>query len=239
MVSDLQTSFHFIMSSGKQLCVLLPILLVTVVIVNEALAVDNYYQLKQLVKNHFVPDFQQGGLVEHGRTQFAVVALLPDTKWMNFRYTPSQNKKGQKPLIDPDSSLSPPDANKAGYNNYLAARPNTDGKHSEEQILKRLNNLYNEYKGKHDRQPPQALLLYSWIVPCMHCTNDLVTKLTSEPFKSIPTKVVAFTTLGTTTACKCNVTYTRNKFKNTGVEVAWIDMREEEIENLIARFILE
>ena len=228
------------MTSSKQLRVLLPILLVTAVIVNEASAVQNFNQLKDLVVKYLVPDFQNGGLVLQGNEQFAVVALLPSTNWINFLYKPSQSDDGQKPLIDPNSPRSPPDASKSSYNNYLAARPDNSGvDHSETQILSHINNLYQKYKRKHGGTPPQALLLYSWMVPCKHCTDNLVAKLTSEPFKSIPTKVVAFTTLGSTAACECDVTYTRNKFKNTGVEVKWISTKEEKIENLIARFILE
>ena len=226
------------MTSSKQLCVVLPILLVTVVIVNQVSAIQNQDQLKTLVEKHFVPEFQQGGLVLRGHTQFAIVAFLPDTQWMKFLYTPSENKDGQKPFIDPESSLSPPDKNNAWYNNYLAARPN-NGVHSETQILKRLDNLYNQYKGKH-RSLPQAMLLYSWIVPCMHCTDKLVAKLTKKPYKYIPTKVVAYTTNGKKTKCKCDVNYTHKKFENTGVDVVKIRVREEEmIENLIARLMLE
>ena len=186
----IQTSFdfNFFHHDFKQadICVVFPILLVTVVIVNQASA----GQLKTLVEKHFVPDFRYGGLVLRGHTQFAIVAFLPDTQWMKFLYTPSKNRDGQKPVIDPNSSLSPPDKNNAWYNNYLAARPYKKV-HSETQILERLNNLYNQYKGKH-RSPPQAMLLYSWIVPCMRCTDNLVAKLTSESYKSIPTKVVAY-----------------------------------------------
>ena len=222
------------MTSSKQLCVVLPILLVTVVIVNQASA----GQLQTLVEDYFVPDFQHGGLVLQGHTQFAIVAFLPDTQWMKFLYTPSKNKDGQKLFIDLNSSLSPPDKNQAWYNNYLAARPYKKV-HSETQILERLNNLYNQYKGKH-RSPPQAMLLYSWIVPCMRCTHNLVAKLTSEPYKSIPTKVVAYTTNGSKTKCKCDVNYTHKEFENTGVDVVKIRMREGEmIENLIARLMLE
>ena len=102
-----------------------------------------------------------------------------------------------------------------------------------------IDNLYNQYKGKHG-SPPQAMLLYSWIVPCMHCTDNLVAKLMSEPYNSIPTKVVAYTTLGTTTKCKCDQKYTIKKFENTGVDVVRIRVWEEEMmENLIAQLRLE
>ena len=226
------------MTSSKQLRVLLPILLVTVVVVNQASAVENRGQLQTLVEKYFVPDFQYGGLVLQGHTQFTIAAFLPDMQWLHFRYWPSKNSDGQKLYINPGSSLSPPDIKSLWYNNYLAARPSY-GVHSETQILDRLDNLYNQYKGKHG-SPPQALLLYSWIVPCKHCTDNLVAKLTSEPYNSIPTKVVAYTTLGTTTKCKCDQKYTIRKFENTGVDVVRIRVWEEEMmENLIAQLRLE
>ena len=223
----------------KQLYVLLQVLLVTGSIVNEASAeVQNKNQLRKLVRNSFVRNFQNGGLVRDDRTQFAVAALLPDTQWRNFRYIPS-NSGGQKPIIDKQNSLSPPKA--STYNNYLAARP-TRRKHSETQILDRLDDLYNKYKANHGGQSPQVLLLYSWIVPCKKCTDDIVAKLTNEPFNSIPTKVVAYTTRGTTTKCTCDVKYTEEKFKNTGIDlfrVGIYPLEEELIENIIAQLILE
>ena len=65
----------------KQLYILLKLFLVTAVIVNEASAdVQNKNQLRNLVKNCLVPDFQTGGLMLQGKSQFAVAILLPDTQ---------------------------------------------------------------------------------------------------------------------------------------------------------------
>ena len=219
------------MAVSKQL-LLLQIVLVTSVIVNEASA----GQLRDLVQDRLVPDFQNGGLVLQGKTQFAVAILQPGTQWMKFLYKPSKNGDGKKPVITTTSSLSPPDS--STYDNYLAARPN-NGVHSEIQILDRLDSLYNAYKAKHNGRPPKALLLYSWIVPCTGCTDKIIAKLTSEPFKSIQTKVVAYTTCGTYVP-GCNVNETKNKFKNTGIDLIRIKtLKEELIQNLLAQLILE
>ena len=81
-----------------------------------------------------------------------------------------------------------------------------------------------------------------WVVPCVKCTNDIVAKLTSEPFNSIPTKVVAYTTRGTTTECMCDIKYTEKKFENTGIDLFQVGvypLEEELIENIIAKLILE
>ena len=222
------------MKSSKSL--LLCTLLVTCVVLNGASAViPNKNQLFELVKDYLIPDFQSGGLVLSGKTQFAVAILQPGNHWMKFLYDPSKNDDGQKPVIG-TSSCSPPDS--SSYGNYIAARPN-NGVHSEIQILNRLDTVYNAYKAKY-KQAPKALLLYSWIVPCKKCTDQLVAKLTTEPFKSIPVKVVAYTTLGTTTVCECDVNYTRNKLKDTGIDLIYVRSSEEELmENLIARLILE
>ena len=217
---------------------LVHILLVTSVIINEAFAdIPNKNQLRELVKDYLIPDFQDGGLVLQDKTQFAVVILQPGNAWMKFLYDPSRDGYGQEPVINKCSSLSPPSNYK--YSNYLAARPN-NGVHSEIQILDRIDSLYKDYKAKHNNRPPKALLLYSWIVPCKTCTDKLVAKLTSKPFKSIPVKVVAYTTLGSCTRCECDVNYTRNKLKNTGIDLIYVRASEEElIKNLIAQLILE
>ena len=222
------------MKASKSL--LLCTLLVTCVVLNGASAdIPNKNQLFKLVKDYLIPDFQDGGLVLPRKTQFAVAILQPGNQWMKFLYDPSKNGDGEKPVIG-TCSRSPPDS--SSYGNYIAARPN-NGVHSEIQILNRLDSVYNAYKGKYN-QAPKALLLYSWIVPCKKCTDELVAKLTKEPFKSIPVKVVAYTTLGTTTVCECDVNYTRNKLKDTGIDLIYVRSSEEELmENLIARLILE
>ena len=113
---------------------LLQILVVTSVIIHDTSAViPNKDQLQELVKYYLVPDFQSGGLVLQGKTQFAVAILQPGTQWINFLYDPSKDGDGQKPVIK-SSSLSPPDSDASNYSNYLAARPN-NGVHSEIQIL--------------------------------------------------------------------------------------------------------
>lgn len=222
----------------KLLYVLLKLFLVTAVIVNEASGdVQNKKQLRNLVKNRLVPDFQTGGLVLRDKSQFAVVILLPDTQWKDFSYKPCKDGDGKKPVIGSSSSLSPPDGM---YGNYLAARPNWKGKHSEIQILDHLDKLYNQYKAINDGQPPKALLLYSWIVPCVKCTDAIVAKLTSELFSSIPTKVIAYTTLGTKAKCKCDVEYTKKKLDNTGIDLLRVYTSEEElIQKFFAQLLLE
>ena len=207
---------------------LFPVLLIIIssVSINE---VSAYYipyirDLRKLIGNRLIPDFQQA-LVLPDKKQFAVAILLPNSEWWKFKYHPSEYYGYYKgPVI---SSLSPPIQEETLYGNYLAARPRkvwkngqSDILHSEIQILHHLENLYNA-STKLYKKAPKVFLLYSWIVPCVSCTDAIYAKLTtSELFKSIPTKVIAYTTSGTRTRCKCNASYTWKKFKDTeGIEL--------------------
>ena len=213
---------------------------VVVAVINEAsAAIPNLSQLRELVRDYLVPDFQKGGLVLSGKQQFAVAILQPGTAWMRFLYDPSVKNDGEKPIINANNPLSPPGAN--NLVDYLAARPNR-GVHSEIQILQHTDALYNGYMAK-KRRAPQAFLLYSWIVPCKSCTDKLYDELTKDPkFKSIPTKVIAYTTRGSHATCSdCDVNYTINKFKGSGIELTqvFVSEEQEEIENLLAQLIAE
>ena len=130
------------------------------VVNNEVSAtIPNIRDLRQLVRDYLIPDFQQGGLVLPGRQQFAVAIFQPNDNWSLFRYSPSDRGDGEKPVINPNHPRSPPDP--TTYNNYLAARPDR-GVDSEIQILDRLDELYNAYLRNNTNRAPRALLLYSW-----------------------------------------------------------------------------
>ena len=222
---------------SKQLFALLQIVVVSSVVNNEVFAaMPNLAQLWQLVSGYLIPNFQDGGLVLPGRQQFAVAVLLPNTWWLDFRYDPSENGDGETPVIDPNYPRSPPDP--ATYSNYLAARPDR-GEHSETQILDRLGDLYNAYRANNNNQRPQALLLYSWIVPCIDCTDDIVDVFTSTPFYAIPTKVVAHTTHGGGSCSDCDVNYTENELIRAGIDFTKVYLSEEliEIANVMAKLM--
>ena len=238
------------MTSSKQLCVLLPILLVTVVIINQASA----DKLEDLIKR-FVEDFQQGGLVErrrYMRTQFAIVAFLPDEHWENFQYQPSLGK-GEKPVINPSLNLSPPGVEHSI--NYLAARPalmpDKSNIHAEKLIVAVLDDAYEQYKKMHG-SPPNTMLLYSWIVPCLDCTELLVKKLNEEKYQSITNKYFVYTTDGKYVSdCKCETSTTTEAFNRINFVVRNIRIWPSEekttkrrrthsrIEDLFARLMLE
>ena len=226
------------MAVSKQLFVLIQILMINSLINTEVLAViPNINQLRQLIRGILIPNFQQGGLVLPGRQQFAVALLLPhaNTQWTPFLFHPSQNGNGQTPVINPNNPLSPP--NQLAYNNYLAARPYM-GVHSEIQILNRLGGLYNAYR-LINNQPPRALLLYSWIVPCITCTDEIVRVFTSAPFNTIPTRVVAYTTNGGCSHSDCDVNYTENRLRNNSIDVTKVRTKEEELIKTILEQLMD
>ena len=223
------------MAVTKHLCAILQIVLISSVLDNQASAtIPDLNQLRELVRDYLIPDFQQGGLVLPGQQQFAVAIFQPNTKWLLFRYTPSQNNDGEKPVINPNNPLSPPD--ERTYNNYLAARPDR-GVHSEIQILDRLDDLYNAYRASHNNQAPKALLLYSWIVPCVDCTDEIVNVFTRAPFNTITTKVVAYTTNGSGSCSDCDVNYTENQLIRNGIDFTKVYSTEQlmELANIMAK----
>ena len=235
------------MTMSIQLLTLLQLVAISFVINNDSQvsaaipnAIPNVDQLKELVR-FLKLDFTTGELIKRGRQQFAVALLLPDmnTQWRDFSYSPSQNNDGQTPVINPIYPISPPDL--TTLNNYIAARPN-EGHHSEMQLLAHMNDLYNAFIIR-NRKLPQALLLYSFIVPCKTCTNAIVNVLTNTraPFNDIPIKVVAYTTKGTN--CRnsdCDVDYTVNMLSNHGIGVIHVRTREEElIKSLLDQLMTE
>jgi hypothetical protein len=221
----------------KHLCVVLQLVLIGSVLDNQVSAtIPDLDQLRELVRYYLIPDFQQGGLVLPDHEQFAVAILQPNTKWLLFRYNPSPNNDGQKPVINPNYPRSPPD--QRTYNNYLAARPDR-GEDSEIQILDRIDDLYNAYRASHNNQAPKALLLYSWIVPCITCTDRIVDEFTRAPFSAIPTKVVAYTTNGGGSCSDCDVNYTENELIRAGIDFTKVYSSEQlmELANTMAKLM--
>ena len=81
-------------------------------------------------------------------------------------------------------------------NKYNPAVP-MGNDHAEILLLGHLNpkeSDYDDFVSKHGE--PKALILYSWIVPCVDCTREIITTLNSSKFSKIPDLVVAYTTKG-------------------------------------------
>ena len=219
-----------IMMISKQLLTLVQVVVISSIVnKNEVSAkIPDLGNLWDLVRGYLIPDFQKGGLVLPGKQQFAVVALLPNTRWLDFRYDPSPNDDGQKTIIDPKSPYTPP--NPSSYGNYLAARPDK-GVHAEVLILGHLDDLGIAYEAS-ENKCPKALFLYSWIVPCKSCTDETLTR----EYDDIPTKIVAYTTNGGASCSDWDVSYTENVLIRAGIEVTQVYSYDElmEIANSMA-----
>ena len=208
------------MAVNKQVYFLLHVVLISSV-VNNAVSVNvpNLPDLRNLCRR-FIGDFQE--LVDPHSQQFAVAIFQPGIAWKLFEYKPSSlaHPPGQKPVIHADVHLSPP--RESIYNNYLAARPHIPDD-AEIWILRNLRKLYDEYLYKNNNRPPHALLLYSFIVPCVGCTNEIIRVFGMPPFNSIPLQVVAHTTYGSN--CQtCDYEYTRAALERAGIE--FVQVRE-------------
>ena len=92
------------------------------------------------------------------------------------------------PQVDPSSPSMPQEWQ---YDNYIVARPK-GRKHSEKIIMDELDSLYIAYLEENDDQIPACIFLYSWLMPCVKCTNLIIAKLSHPCFAGIPV-VVAFT----------------------------------------------
>ncbi len=101
-----------------------------------------------------------------------------------------------------------------GSNSDYTAIPqwhDDEKKHAEDQLLETLDQQYEDFHGK-----PKALILYSWIVPCLNCTQAIIDKLKSPPFVEIRDRVVAYTTQGKYMP-HCDEEESKRKFSGTGI----------------------
>lgn len=231
------------MKVSRQMLFSVVLVFVSSLSIHVSASIQHKFALKQLIRKRLIPDFQFDLLVLPHKTQFAVAILLPDSDWWKFNYYPSEHYGNYKgPVI---SSLSPPIQETKLYGNYLAARPRKVWKngqpdilHSETQILPHLGNLYAASADLYGKNPG-ALVIYSWIVPCKTCTKAILAELDKEPFKSIKTKVVAYTTCGKKVK-NCDVSYTQLMFKKADVDLLRVETLDKEfIQNFIAQLILK
>ncbi len=194
----------------------------------------------------------------HNKEQFAVLMLMDEDKnWDKFKFSPEPSKTSK-------SNVQPGINN---MHNYAAAIPGltmiTEHRikgggsskkkvekylHSEQRIFEKyLEPLLLDYTIE-KKGAPKAMVLYSWIVPCMKqscpskgtsgCTAHTIQEL-AKYAKQLKV-IVAYTTLGggMTGKTKCNAEETENQLKEAGIEVIKISYNDKEeekamIENLI------
>lgn len=58
--------------------------------------------------------------------------------------------------------------------NYIVARPDHDRhtRHAEEVLLDRFNELWRNFGRR-----PSLILIFSWLMPCNECTEDIINRL--------------------------------------------------------------
>ena len=206
--------------------------------------IKNEKDFKFFIIKDVIPTFHKWARKVNEGNQFAVLMLMnTDQNWKNFRFLPSKPSSTDKSMVQPAAELKDID-------NYVAVLPGTIGNeymHSEQRIYEKyLTNMYEKYIQKY-HTPPKAMVLYSWIVPCIEqscategkgCTDHTIKSL--QKYVTEKTQViVAYTTNGSRTSKKhttCNPTNTKQKLEKTGIDVMKVNYRTEEeamIENLI------
>ena len=104
--------------------------------------------------------------------QFACLMLRGEHETQNqqFIYKPHH---GSNPYVNDNEAFSPPVER---LNNYIIARPHGQ-KHAEEVILDNFKTLWRAYMSKNRNQKPVSVVLYSWIIPCVTCTSNIIKSL--------------------------------------------------------------
>ncbi len=108
--------------------------------------------------------------------QFASLMLRGECETQNqqFMYKPHH---GGDPYVNDSKEFSPPVER---FNNYIIARPSsqTHGqKHAEKVILDNFKTLWRAYMSENSNQKPASVVLYSWIMPCVTCTSNIIETL--------------------------------------------------------------
>ena len=163
--------------------------------------------LYKLITKTVIPSTEE----QRNKWQFATLMLLTakETKKFAFSYKPSQSE-GQ-PILYESETFSPKPKQ---FNNYIIARPDDIGdntKHAEEVILENFDELWDAYENKNSNQTPASIILYSWIMPCEDCTEDIIKKLSN---RDIPVTIVY-----TIPWRKENPGKSRKRFKEKGISV--------------------
>ena len=185
-------------------------------------AIKNEQKFKTFIKDKVIGTFRPWAL-SHGKEQFAVLMLMDsDKNWDRFEFSPA--------VSHPEMSAVQPNVDKVV--NYAAALPGLTkipanklkgGKkikghkggaskkkveswlHSEQRILtKYLEPMLLAYNDK-KKADPEAIVLYSWIVPCIThgscpskgttgCTSHIIQQL--EAYATEIPVIIAYTTYG-------------------------------------------
>ena len=205
--------------------------------------IEHEEEFKKFIRGKVVPTFRKWAkhrkdVEGFGGEQFAVLMLMDtDKDWDKFTLLPKPKPAYKKGFI-----VQPKQRHQ--MKNYVAVLPGSikkggDFLHSEQRIYEDyLKHIWNKYKADHYDQVPKAMVLYSWIVPCIEqsCPSEGTsgcTKHTMDALKDYTDKtkvIVAYTTKGggTSKSIKCNAAETKLKLENAGIDVINVDYKKEE-----------
>ena len=173
-------------------------------------------KLDEFVVQRIIPYFNCQRKANH--RQFAVVLLLSESDLTNIKQTRfSPSDAFGRPIIDNSFSLMPQDPSK--YRNYIVARP-SNKYHSEIKLFGEIDSSFNllwRSYIKHNGAYPKCVLIYSWNLPCSHCTDVIIRSLGEKPYNRVSV-VVAHTAVW----CKETIwdhESNREKFKSKNIAV--------------------
>ena len=200
-------------------------------------AIKNEQELVNFIKSSVIPKLR-GWTLKYGSNadQFAVMMMMDsDTDWDSFVFTPA--------IVQEKNDLKTQPDDRSKINNYFAAMPR-DKKHSEQRVLNTFDDLLNKYKASHSNNGPQAVVLYTYYLPCYerdstkyHACTDLLTEFHDKQKTANLNGVdfvVAYTKdNGNFRGCSCNRQETENKFKQAGLDL--IQVPYSDLKSLIQR----
>lgn len=136
----------------------------------------------QFTKEKIIPNFRKQARIK----QFAVVNLWSTSDCMNklasVKLYPSPNVKVSRPSMP----------SRYDYGNYIVACPTSRGKkHAEQIIFDEFESLYRAFHLTAGENPA-CIFLYSWLMPCVKCTDLIINKLELPPYNNIPV-IIAYT----------------------------------------------
>lgn len=197
-------------------------------------------ELENFIKDRVIATLRQWAQ-HNGGEQFAALMLFAsDDNWNGFVFKPYD------PVANSDSNVQP--TSPKSMVNYVATLPAEvlieekylrGGKskkkvlaflHSEQRIFEQyFEELLLGYLVNNNNNPPQAMVLYSWAVPCLKqqcssknslgCTDHIVNVL--KQYANSMQVIVAYTTGGGSMNKKveCNNQDTENILRQNGIEV--------------------
>ena len=143
-------------------------------------------QFRSFVQHRVIPGF--AGQRQEYHDQFAVLLLIPESELNSINHVIFQpHCSNQHPFVNNANFYYP---NRSCYGNYVAARPGQV--HSEITLLEELPHLWKAFQDRY-RGVPSYIILYSWLMPCPDCTQEICWTLQGTRFENTPV-IVAYTT---------------------------------------------